>query len=193
MTIDPLPPHPKWIQRAPMAVFWWFISRANDNLLKFVLVPFVRITPNLMIGPQLNRRGWRVLQQRYGANAIINLRVEADDRERGIVPDHYLWLPTIDHTSPTVEQLQDAASFLAQHIHAGDVVYIHCAAGVGRAPMAAAAYLITQGYTVDEARAFIKARRPFINQSVNQRARLQQFAALMEPIDPSQGDAHDDA
>ncbi|MFP4323297.1 MAG: dual specificity protein phosphatase family protein [Anaerolineales bacterium] len=193
MTIDPLSPHPKWLRRTPLAVFWWFVSRTNDNFLKSVLVPFVRITPNLMIGPQLNQRGWRLLQKRYGANAIINMRVEADDRERGIHPEHYLWLPTIDHTSPTVEQLQDAAAFLAQRIHNGDVVYVHCAAGVGRAPMAAAAYLITQGYTVDEARELIKSRRPFINQSANQRSRLQQFAALMDPIFPQAENQDDDA
>ena len=134
-----------------------------------------------MVGPQLNRRGWLYLVKKFGVNSIVNLRVEADDRERGINPEHYLWLPTIDHTSPTVEQLQKAADFIAERIDAGEKVYIHCAAGVGRAPMTAAAYLISQGYDLDEAMTLIRGRRPFVNQSSNQRTRLTQFAETIDP------------
>ncbi|MBZ0307209.1 MAG: dual specificity protein phosphatase family protein, partial [Anaerolineae bacterium] len=55
-------------------------------------------------------------------------------------------------------------------------VYIHCAAGVGRAPLVAAAYLVSQGMSVDQARTFLRERRPFINQSESQKQRLIQFA-----------------
>jgi protein-tyrosine phosphatase len=164
------------MRKKPFVIFLWFFSRLNDQLTRFVLTPFVRITPHLMVGPQLSRRGWLYLAHKFGVNSIVNLRVEADDRERGIDAEHYLWLPTIDHTSPTVEQLQKAADFIAARIDAGEKVYIHCAAGVGRAPMTAAAYLISQGYDVDEALRLIRARRPFVNQSSNQHTRLQQFA-----------------
>jgi len=180
MTTNHLSPHPKWLRKPPFNVLLWACSRLNDQWTKFVFTPFVRITPQLFVGPQLNRRGWGFLNRKFGVNSVVNLRVEADDRERGILPDHYLWLPTIDHTSPTVEQLQQAAAFIARRIEDGDGVYIHCAAGVGRAPLTAAAYLITQGYSVDEARDLIRARRPFINQSANQRARLEQFAAVWD-------------
>jgi protein-tyrosine phosphatase len=176
MTINPLPSHPKWLRNKLAAFVLWFFSRLNDQWTKRVFIPFVRITPQLMVGPQLNQSGYKWLRENHGVNSIVNLRVEADDRERGIDPDHYLWLPTIDHTSPTVEQLQKAADFIAERIQAGDGVYIHCAAGVGRAPMTAAAYLISQGYTPDDAMKLIRARRPFINQSSNQRTRLIQFA-----------------
>jgi protein-tyrosine phosphatase len=168
------------MRKKPFVIVLWFYSRLNDQLSKIVLTPFIRITPQLMVGPQLSRRGWLFLAEKFGVNSIVNLRVEADDRERGIDPEHYLWLPTIDHTSPTVEQLQRAASFITERIEAGEKVYIHCAAGVGRAPLTAAAYLVSQGYDVDEALNFIRARRPFINQSSNQRARLMQFAETID-------------
>jgi protein-tyrosine phosphatase len=160
----------------PAAIVLWFFSRLNDQCTKLVFTPFVRITPHVLVGPQLNRHGWAYLRRNFGVNSLLNLRVEADDLERGIQPDHYLWLPTIDHTSPTIEQLQKATDFIVERVAAGDGVYIHCAAGVGRAPMTAAAYLVSQGYSVDEAMAIIRSRRPFINQSANQRTRLLQFA-----------------
>lgn len=181
MTFNPLSPHPRWLRSTYAAVPLWIISRLNDQFAKFVLMPFVRITPQLYVGPQLNLRGWRTLQK-HGVTSIVNLRVEADDLERGLTPEHYKWLPTIDHTSPTVEQLQDAVDFISQRIEAGEGVYIHCAAGVGRAPLTAAAYLISRGYEVDEALALLRTRRPFISQSGSQRARLLQYAALLEPL-----------
>lgn len=175
MSLTPLPPHPQWLRSKWSAIGLWFLSRLNDQYTKFVMTPFVQITPHLFVGPQLSQRGWQYLQQRFGVQGVVNLRVEADDRQRGIHAPHYLWLPTIDHTSPTVEQLEKAAQFIGQRVQAGEGVYIHCAAGVGRAPLTAAAYLISQGYSVDEAQALLRSRRPFINQSTNQRIRLQQF------------------
>lgn len=176
-SIPSLPPHPKWLRSKLSAVVLWFFSRLNDQYTKFVFRPFVQITPHLFVGPQLNARGWQYLHKKFGVQGVVNLRVEADDRERGVDAPHYLWLPTIDHTSPSVEQLEKAALFIAERINAGEGVYIHCAAGVGRAPLTAAAYLISQGYTVDQAQSLLKSRRPFINQSTNQRTRLQQFLA----------------
>ncbi|MCL4878707.1 MAG: dual specificity protein phosphatase family protein [Anaerolineae bacterium] len=171
-----LPPHPKWVNSKFIVVLLWAISRFNDQLpFRVILMPFVRITPKLFVGPQLTRRGWLALKK-HGVTSIVNLRVELDDRERGIQPDHYLWLPTIDHTSPTVEQLIEAARFVKARIDAGEGVYIHCAAGVGRAPLVAAAYLVSEGMSVEQARVFLRQRRPFINQSESQKQRLVQFA-----------------
>lgn len=180
MTIDPLSPHPSWMRRKWSVFFSYLISRLNDQQTKFLLMPFIHITPRLYVGPQLSKRGWRSLNKR-GVNSIVNLRVESNDLERGITPEHYLWLPTIDHTPPTVEQLQKAAAFITQRIAEGDSVYVHCAAGVGRAPLTAAAYLVSQGYQPDEALDLLRSRRPFISQSASQRERLVQFAAKIDP------------
>lgn len=191
MTLNHLPPHPAWTRLGIAKAILWAISRTNDQFFKWVLTPFVRVTPNLMIGPQLNQRGYEYLKKKYGVNSIVNLRVEADDRDRGIQPDHYLWLPTIDHTSPTVEQLQSAAAFIQQRVSEGDTVYVHCAAGVGRAPLTAAAYLVAEGYSVEQATTLIKSRRPFINQSENQRRRLVQFAEKLVSTVSTVEEKHD--
>ncbi len=178
MIINPIPPHPKWMRSKAVTVLLWALSRFNDQVpapFRVVLMPFVKITPKLYVGPQLDRSGWRRLNK-LGVTSIVNLRVEMDDREKGIHPDHYLWLPTIDHTSPTVEQMKKGAAFIKERIDAGESVYIHCAAGVGRAPLVAAAYLVSEGMTVEQARTFLRERRPFISQSDSQKQRLIQFA-----------------
>jgi len=76
--------------------------------------------------------------------------------------DHYLWVATTDDSPPTLKELADGVRFVAQQISKGRGVYIHCAAGVGRAPTMAAAYLISQGATAAAAWETIRAGRPFI-------------------------------
>ena len=180
MTGQTLTPHPSWTRKRYVAFWIYVVSRLNDQLPKFVLTPLIRITSQLYVGPQLSKRGWQKLRDQYNVRSVVNLRVERDDRDRGIEPEHYLWLPTIDHTSPTVEQLQRATEFIHARIQAGDAVYIHCAAGVGRAPLTAASYLVSQGHSPEEALDLIRSRRPFISQSTNQRTRLEQFARYIQ-------------
>src|SRR5688572_22230857 len=91
------------------------------------------ITDKLMVSGQYGKRGWRQLQK-DGVTAVVNLRDEFDDRAAGIAPNRYLHLPIIDNTPPTFEQLKKGADFINQEIEAGGKVYVHCAAGVGRAP-----------------------------------------------------------
>ena len=59
------------------------------------------------------------------------------------------------------------------------VYYIHCAAGIGRAPTMAAAYLVTTGLTPTEAWAKIKQVRPFIRPTPGQE---EQIVALVEGL-----------
>jgi protein-tyrosine phosphatase len=113
----------------------------------------------------------------WGISAVVNLRQELDDRRLGLVPDRYLYLPTPDDYAPSLEQLYRAVEFITQEIAAGGKVYVHCGAGVGRAVITAAAYLISTGMSADQALAAIRKRRPFINPSAVQLQRLDEFAA----------------
>jgi protein-tyrosine phosphatase len=68
-------------------------------------------------------------------------------------------------------------AFIDEHVQAGRGVYIHCAAGLGRAPTQAAAYLMWRGLSLAESVTAVQARRPFIHLSAAQRRSLDQFAA----------------
>lgn len=155
---------------------WW----AADHIARLVSGAPIRrvsqITPQLHVGGQYRRRGWPTLAAR-GITAVVNLRVEFDDNDHGIAPPRYLHLPTVDDEAPTVEQLRQGVSFIAEEIGNGGGVYVHCKSGVGRAATMAAAYLISTGLTPTQAWARLRENRPFIRPTAVQIAQIERFAA----------------
>jgi len=135
-----------------------------------------QITPHLHVGGQYNRRGWAAMTQR-GITAVIDMRIEFDDRETNIAPGSYLYLPVVDDEPPSLEQLSEGIRFLDQVMAAGGSVYVHCSAGVGRAPTMAAAYLVSIGMTPAEAWETIRIKRPFIRPKPAQVAQVERFAS----------------
>ncbi len=137
---------------------------------------FSRITSHLHVGGQYTASGWRRLQKR-GVTSVVNLRDEFDDAEAGIAPERYLFLPTIDDTPPTLAQLSQGVRFIHREINGGGQVYVHCMLGVGRSVTMVAAYLVATGMPPAVAWRTIRRRRPFIQPTVGQEARLAEFAA----------------
>jgi len=105
------------------------------------------------------------------------MRVEFDDAEHGLDLSNYCHLPTVDDTPPTMEDMDKGIAFITDAVDSGGKVYIHCSAGVGRAPTMAAAYLLSKGHTLDEAVSMIRRVRPFINIMAPQMELLQQIEA----------------
>jgi dual specificity protein phosphatase-like protein len=172
---EPLPP---WALRRPLMAIWYFASRAGDNGRFTPFRRLTHITHHIFLGGQISLTGWRTLQK-WGVKALVNMRVESDDRKLGIDTPYYLWLPTIDGTPPTVEQLARGARFIHEQAMAGRLIYVHCAAGLGRSPTQVIAYLMTRGYETKHAIDFVEARRPFITLSPQQRLRLLEFKEYM--------------
>jgi predicted protein tyrosine phosphatase len=135
-----------------------------------------RIAPGVIVGGQYRRRGWPELK-RAGVTGVVNMRIEFCDREAGIAPERYLRLPTVDDEAPSQEQLRRGVAFMQEEIARGGAVYVHCGAGMGRAATMAAAYLVSQGQTPDEAWAQIRAVRPFIRPTPPQIDAVRQWAA----------------
>ncbi|MGD9029379.1 MAG: dual specificity protein phosphatase [Anaerolineae bacterium] len=152
---------------------------ATDHLVRIVTgAPIQRvsqITPQLHVGGQYRQRGRQRLTLR-GVTAVVNLRIEFDDEEAGIAPKRYLYLPTVDDTAPSLEDLRAGVDFIAEEMENGGGVYVHCGSGVGRAPTVAAAYLVSTGLAPDEAWARIRAVRPFVRPRPEQVAQLRRFA-----------------
>ncbi|KAF0708335.1 hypothetical protein AaE_013259 [Aphanomyces astaci] len=71
---------------------------------------------------------------------------------------------TPDFSPPALATLIACVDFTKKHIDQGGTVYVHCKAGRGRSTIVVAAYLLheNRGWSVDEALAFIKAKRPHI-------------------------------
>ncbi len=143
------------------------------------LLQYSQITPQLFVGPQFRLRGKRFLEDQ-GINACVNMRIERDDAEFGLDLERYLHLPTIDDDAPSLEHLEKGVKFIQQEVAAGRKVYIHCGAGVGRAPSMAAAYLMAEGYSLDEALTLIRKPRPFISITPPQMEQLKVFEANLK-------------
>jgi protein tyrosine phosphatase (PTP) superfamily phosphohydrolase (DUF442 family) len=152
----------------------WLYARGLPAVTGIPILRFSKITEGLYVGPQFNANGLRQLK-RNGINAIVNMRIEFDDAALGLVPEHYCYLPTIDDMAPSEEHLDIGIKFIQAVIDSGGKVYIHCGAGVGRAPTMAAAYLMSTGYSLEDAINTIRKTRPFIYIMPSQLEQLQHY------------------
>ena len=156
-------------------VVWLWL---RDHALRYILgmspVDTSRISPRLYVGGQHLRRGLSRMAA-LGISASVSLRENVDDNQWGVALERHLWLPTVDNTPPTLERLGQAASFIRQAMEEGRGVYVHCASGVGRAPTTAAAYLVTEGMTPDQAWELIRQARPFIRPRQSQLQQIDEF------------------
>lgn len=152
----------------------WIYGRVIPWITGKPLLQFCEVTPQLYVGPQYRLNGLEYLRQ-TGIHAVVNMRIEKDDAIFGLAPSLYCYLPTIDDEAPSFDQLLEGVQFIDQVIQDGGKVYIHCGAGVGRAPTMAAAYLVSSGKRLPEALQMIKQARPFIAVTSPQMRALKAF------------------
>lgn len=163
----------------------WLFELAARLITGAPILRFSRVTPNLYMGGQYRRRGWSKLL-RWGVTAVVNMRSEYDDDQAGIAPAHYLHLPTVDGTAPTLERLKSGADFIQQELDDGGAVYVHCEAGVGRAVTMVAAYLVAKmEMRPYEAWSRLKSIRPFIRPTPSQVKQIERFARENQQADLS--------
>ncbi len=100
---------------------------------------------------------------RVGITHIIDMQIEFDDtplaRQMGI---EVCWNPVDDDFEPKpAEVFEQGVEFALRALEAEEArLFIHCAAGVHRAPMMALALLGVMGWTVEDGMALIEAKRP---------------------------------
>ena len=98
-----------------------------------------------------------------GITHIIDMQIEFDDTKLGEAEGiEVLWNPTDDDFEPKPAALfRRGVEFATAAFEKADAkLFIHCAAGVHRAPMMALAVLGSMGWSVDEAMHLIEDLRP---------------------------------
>jgi len=103
---------------------------------------------------------------RAGVTHIIDMQIEFDDTALAEVHGiEVLWNAIDDDFQPKPPQVfQRGVGFALQALdEPGAKVYIHCAAGVHRAPMMTLALLCTMGWEMREAIRLVEARRPIVD------------------------------
>lgn len=84
------------------------------------------------------------LLHQQGYTGIVNLCEEykgpvIEYKKKGMTQ---LYLPTVDHFEPAVDDIEEAMSFIDDHKKRGGKVYIHCKAGHGRSAAVALCWLM---------------------------------------------------
>jgi atypical dual specificity phosphatase len=115
-----------------------------------------------------------------GVTAILSLTERLPELP-GFVVHH---VPVVDMTSPTLDQLHEAVGFIRGVVASGGAVVTHCTAGRGRTGTILAAYLVGEGFAVDEALRHVRALRPGSVETPEQEEILAAYAATFPEARP---------
>lgn len=119
------------------------------------------ITDHLAVGGALRSDEQIQALPALGIGAVVDLRAESKDNVAELQRQsiHFLHLPTIDWHPPTQDDLDSGVGWVLDEMAQGRRTLVHCQHGVGRSVILAAAVLVKQGYTWQDALALIRARR----------------------------------
>ena len=130
------------------------------------------ILPTLSIGECARPEDVEWLRDTHSVSAVVSLQDDADLLHKGLrlhalrqayrahgVAFHRIPIADGD-ASMLAARLDEALDLLHTLLSAGESVFVHCNAGLNRAPTVAIAYLhVHGGFALETARDFVKARR----------------------------------
>ena len=114
-----------------------------------------------------------------GVRAVVNTCIEYGGPVTGYERHRIeqLRTPTLDFTSPCLEDIERAVTFVETHRRQERTVYIHCKAGRGRSATVALCWLVAhRGLTPEQAQAHLETVRPHVDKQLWRRQVVQQFA-----------------
>lgn len=156
-------------------------SRWIDNVYRqffgISLIRFSQITPNIFLGGQFSKRGFYTLKNR-GFTGIVSLRAKVEEGQLLRDGVHILQLKVKDKTAPEMQQIKKGITFIQDQLKQNGKVYIHCAVGEGRSVTFLTAYLMSIGFSTNQALQKIKHTRMFIrptNEQLNKLRNLKNF------------------
>ena len=141
------------------------------------------VMPRLAVGGGIWTEEKMIEVVRAGVTHILDMQIEFDDTR---LAEPYgvkvLWNPTDDDFRPKPPELfQRGVEFTLRALDDAEArVFIHCAAGVHRAPMMALAVLRTMGFTLQDAMDMIQSRRPVVDFADVYLASVEEFLRTYE-------------
>lgn len=124
------------------------------------------VTERVALGGGIwNARNMEELAQ-AGVTHVLNMQLEFDDRPLAEpLGVRVLWNPTDDDFLPKPpELLKRGVDFALEGLEEPETrLYIHCAAGVHRAPMMTLAVLCAMEWEIEAAMVLIETRRPVVD------------------------------
>lgn len=169
---------PKLIPQSKLEKSWLYITHWYHVMAQRARVLFLNaepslkyshVAPNIYLGGKYPVSAYKLFNE-WGVTGVISMRTSVSPPAPKSIA--LLNLPTRDWSPPSIADLQRGITFAQEQIAAGGAVYIHCRLGEGRGPSMAAACLIAQGYTAEEAIALLRRNRPFVRPNREQMKRL---------------------
>lgn len=116
--------------------------------------PLKWITESLAVGYAPNSEDDLRVIQAAGIGAIVNLCAECYDlhEAQSAFGFEVNYLPVVDESVPTLEELEARIDWIQQQIEAGKRVLVHCRYGIGRTGTLVLAFLLDDGHRFSEAR-----------------------------------------
>jgi protein-tyrosine phosphatase len=130
------------------------------------MIDLTWITPRIAVGGGIWRADNMAELARHGVTHIIDMQVEFDDTALAVPHGiQVLWNPVDDDfQSKPASVFQRGVEFAQQALDSPEArLYVHCAAGVHRAPMMTLAILRVQGWSLIDAADLLVSRRPVID------------------------------
>jgi protein-tyrosine phosphatase len=124
------------------------------------------MTDRIAVGGGIWREDNMAAVARAGVTHIIDMQIEFDDTALGTLHGiEVLWNPIDDDFQPKPPEIfQRGVDFANAALEIeGAKLFIHCAAGVHRAPMMALAVLCSMGWAQEAAQDLIEKRRPVVD------------------------------
>jgi protein-tyrosine phosphatase len=143
------------------------------------------ITPRIAVGGGIWTDDQMDELVRMGVTHIIDMQIEFDDTDLARPYDvKVLWNPVDDDFQPKPpEVFRKGVDFAIGALDQPDTkLYVHCAAGVHRAPMMGLAVLRSLGYNLDEAIDMIESRRHVVDFADVYVRSVEDFMKEYEPV-----------
>jgi protein-tyrosine phosphatase len=119
------------------------------------------VIPGLLVGSAPQASQCRELHRR-GVRVVVDLRAELPN-EGHWAPDVLVRrMPVVDRCAPEAAALTELTAWVMAALHRGDVVLVHCHAGMGRAATVGCAVLMELGYDLEDAYRMVRDARPVV-------------------------------
>lgn len=141
-------------------------AQGRPTLIRTFMMDMTWLTGRIAVGGGIWSAENMAEVARAGVTHIVDMQIEFDDT--GLAEPHgitVLWNPIDDDFQPkSAEVFQRGVDFaLAALDEGGTKLFVHCAAGVHRAPMMSLAILCSQGWILEDAVQMIEKRRPVVD------------------------------
>jgi Dual specificity phosphatase, catalytic domain len=162
---------PDFLLNACVAV--WLVLSGVEGVIDEHGANYDRIEDGLYVGGDVASPPW-------GTKAVLNL-CEKEDAYPSDVPVYRLEAIPDSAPAPSLDWLREMVEFIECNRKAGRRTYVHCRNGVSRSGLVVLAYeMFKNGWTRDEALAFVKTKRGIVRPNRAFMERLLEWEQVMK-------------